>query len=184
VLGVSPGTSHIARTNPVRIAIGSDHAGYFLKEALEAFLEQEGYGVVDMGCDSPDPVDYPDIAAKVGQAVAKGEVDRGLLVCGSGIGMSIAANKIPGVRAARVDEPVSAKLCREHNDANILCLGGRLLRRVLRDGFFRRPPSQARRANCRAGEDQCLSILTFARKIPRSPRSWTSSWSASAMASS
>jgi ribose 5-phosphate isomerase B len=111
----------------MRIAIGSDHAGYFLKEALEAFLEQEGYGVVDMGCDSPDPVDYPDIAGKVAQAVAKGEVDRGLLVCGSGIGMSIAANKIVGVRAARVDEPVSAKLSREHNDANILCLGARLV---------------------------------------------------------
>ncbi|MBM3269302.1 MAG: ribose 5-phosphate isomerase B [Candidatus Sericytochromatia bacterium] len=111
----------------MRIAIGSDHAGYFLKEALEAYLEQEGYGVVDMGCDSPDPVDYPEIAGKVAHAVAKGEVDRGLLVCGSGIGMSIAANKVQGVRAARVDEPVSARLAREHNDANILCLGARLV---------------------------------------------------------
>ena len=111
----------------MRIAIGSDHAGYFLKEALEAFLEQEGFGVVDLGCDSPDPVDYPDIAAKVALAVAKGEVERGLLVCGSGIGMSIAANKVAGVRAARVDEPVSARLAREHNDANILCLGARLV---------------------------------------------------------
>jgi ribose 5-phosphate isomerase B len=111
----------------MRIAIGSDHAGYFLKEALEAYLEQEGYGVVDLGCDSPDPVDYPEIAEKVAQAVSRGEVDKGLLVCGSGIGMSIAANKIPGVRAARVDEPVSARLSREHNDANILCLGARLV---------------------------------------------------------
>ncbi len=111
----------------MRIAIGSDHAGYFLKEALELWLEQEGYGVVDLGCDSPDPVDYPQVAEKLAQAVAKGECELGLLVCGSGIGMCIAANKVPGARAARVDEPVSARLAREHNDANILCLGARLM---------------------------------------------------------
>ena len=111
----------------MRVAIGSDHAGYFLKEALEAFLEQQGFGVVDMGCDSPDPVDYPVIAHALGNAVARGEVERGILVCGSGIGVSIAANKVAGVRAARVDDPVSARLSREHNDANVLCLGARLI---------------------------------------------------------
>lgn len=111
----------------MRIAIGSDHAGYFLKEALELWLEGEGIGVVDLGCDSPDPVDYPEVAEKVAQAVARGECERGLLVCGSGIGMSIAANKVAGVRAARVDEPVSARLSREHNDANVMCIGARLI---------------------------------------------------------
>ena len=111
----------------MRVAIGSDHAGFFLKEALESFLEQEGVGVIDLGCDSPDPVDYPDFAQAVAERVARGEVDRGILVCGSGIGMSIAANKVPGARAALVSEPLSARLCREHNDANVLCLGARLI---------------------------------------------------------
>ncbi len=111
----------------MRVAIGSDHAGFFLKEALESFLEQEGAGVIDLGCDSPDPVDYPDFARAVAERVARGEADRGVLVCGSGIGMSIAANKVPGARAALVSEPLSARLCREHNDANVLCLGARVI---------------------------------------------------------
>lgn len=111
----------------MRVAIGSDHAGFFLKETLEAFLEQEGHGVVDLGCDSPDPVDYPEFARLVSERVSRGEVDRGVLVCGSGIGMSIASNKVDGVRAALVSEALSARLCREHNDANVLCLGARLI---------------------------------------------------------
>ncbi|MBU6428007.1 MAG: ribose 5-phosphate isomerase B [Cyanobacteria bacterium REEB65] len=111
----------------LRVAIGSDHAGFFLKEAIEGFLEQEGCGVIDLGCDSPDPVDYPDFARQVAERVARKEVDRGILVCGSGIGMSMAANKVPGARAALVSEPLSARLGREHNDANVLCLGARLV---------------------------------------------------------
>ncbi len=111
----------------MRVAIGSDHAGFFLKETLESFLEQMGVGVIDLGCDSPDPVDYPDFARTVAERVARGEADRGVLVCGSGIGMSIAANKVRGARAALVAEPLSARLCREHNDANVLCLGARLI---------------------------------------------------------
>ncbi|MBI6546102.1 MAG: ribose 5-phosphate isomerase B [Cyanobacteria bacterium NC_groundwater_1444_Ag_S-0.65um_54_12] len=111
----------------MRIAVGSDHAGFFLKEVLEAFLEQEGHGVVDMGCDSPDPIDYPLIGRPVAEAVARGEVNSAILICGSGIGMSMLANKVKGVRAALVNEPFSARLAREHNDANVLCLGARML---------------------------------------------------------
>ena len=111
----------------MRVAIGSDHAGFFLKETLEGFLEQEGHGVVDLGCDSPDPVDYPEFARLVAERVSRKEVDRGILVCGSGIGMCIAANKVPGTRAALVNDPYTARLSRQHNDANILCLGARLL---------------------------------------------------------
>ncbi|MEB3297902.1 MAG: ribose 5-phosphate isomerase B [Candidatus Sericytochromatia bacterium] len=111
----------------MRIGIGSDHAGFFLKETLESLVGQMGHGVIDYGCDSPEPVHYPEVASRVAAAVARGEVDRAILICGSGIGVSVVANKVAGVRAALVHEPVSARLARAHNDANVLCLGARLI---------------------------------------------------------
>lgn len=111
----------------MKISIGSDHAGFDLKEHLKNYLEEEGYEVIDEGTYSLESVDYPDFGEKVGQRVADKEADRGLVVCGSGIGISIAANKVPGIRCALVSEPLSARLSRQHNDANVLALGGRLI---------------------------------------------------------
>ena len=110
-----------------RIATGSDHAGYTLKSALIEHLSAAGHEIVDCGTDSTERVDYPDYGAAVGRAVAAGEVDLGMCVCGSGIGIAIAANKIPGVRAATVNDVTSAHLTREHNDANVICFGERLI---------------------------------------------------------
>ncbi|MCB0996834.1 MAG: ribose 5-phosphate isomerase B [Acidimicrobiales bacterium] len=109
-----------------RIAAGSDHAGYRLKTELVAHLRDAGHEVTDLGTHSEDRVDYPDFGAAVGQAVAAGDADLGLCVCGSGIGIAIAANKVPGVRAATVHDVTSAHLAREHNDANVICVGERL----------------------------------------------------------
>ena len=111
----------------MRVYIGSDHAGYRLKEALKEALKSMGVSLVDVGCYSESPVDYPDIAFRVASAVSRGEADRGILICGTGIGMSIAANKFRGVRAAVCWSVETARLSRLHNDANILCLGGRIL---------------------------------------------------------
>jgi ribose 5-phosphate isomerase B len=105
----------------LRIAVGADHAGYELKERLKALLAELGHEVVDLG------THYPDFARAVGERVARGEVERGILVCGTGIGMAIAANKIPGVRAAVCQDPVAARLARQHNDSNVLALGARLI---------------------------------------------------------
>jgi len=107
----------------VRIAIGSDHRGFALKEALKGLLGELGHEWVDFGCQGEDPVDYPDIAGPLGEAVAAGEYQRGILICGNGIGMSIAANKVKGVLAALCDDTFAARLARRHNDANVLCLG-------------------------------------------------------------
>ena len=108
------------------IALGADHAGWELKESLKAWLIDRGYHVVDFGTHSPDSVDYPDYAALVGEAVSAGKAERGVLVCGTGIGMAITANKVPGVRAAACGDLYAARMSREHNDANVLALGGRL----------------------------------------------------------
>jgi len=108
------------------IAVGSDHAGYALKEQLADELRDLGHEVLDLGVHSNDRVDYPDFGAAVGRAVAGGDAELGLCVCGSGIGIAMAANKIPGVRAATVHDATSARLSRQHNDANVLCLGERL----------------------------------------------------------
>jgi ribose 5-phosphate isomerase B len=108
------------------IALGADHAGWELKESLKAWLIDRGYHVVDFGTHTPDSVDYPDYAALVGEAVAAGKAERGVLVCGTGIGMAITANKVPGVRAAACGDLYVARMSREHNDANVLALGGRL----------------------------------------------------------
>lgn len=111
----------------MKIAIGSDHAGFHLKNRLRDMLRAEGHHVLDLGADSPEASDYPDFAAQVGRAVASGMAERGVLVCGTGAGICIAANKIPGVRAAAVSEPVTARLARSHNDANIVCIGERIV---------------------------------------------------------
>ncbi len=108
------------------IAVGSDHAGYALKEQLAGELRNLGHDVLDLGAHSTDRVDYPDFGAAVGRAVAGGDADLGVCVCGSGIGIAMAANKVPGVRAATVHDATSARLTRQHNDANVICLGERL----------------------------------------------------------
>jgi ribose 5-phosphate isomerase B len=109
------------------IAIASDHAGYDLKKKLAQELAEMGYEVLDLGTDGPQSVDYPDFGAALAKAVQAGEVERGILICGTGIGISMAANRHPGVRAAVCWDETSARLTREHNDANVLALGARLL---------------------------------------------------------
>jgi len=107
----------------MRIAIGADWVGYELKVGLVEFLTELGHEVIDMGADSSEPNDYPDFAEKVGRAVAEKEVDRGIVICGTGIGVSIAANKIKGVRAALCHDAFTTSHSRRHNDANVLALG-------------------------------------------------------------
>lgn len=111
----------------MKIAIGSDHAGFELKQDLKQHLASNGYEVQDAGTDSLRSVDYPDFARKVGEAVARHDADLGVLICGTGIGMAIAANKVPGVRAANVTTEFEAQMLREHNDGNVLTLGARVL---------------------------------------------------------
>ena len=109
------------------IAIGSDHAAFELKENIREFLIESGYNVKDLGTDSSRSVDYPDFGIAVGECVAKGECDRGIVICGTGIGISISANKVKGIRAASCSDPYSARLAREHNNANVLALGARIV---------------------------------------------------------
>lgn len=111
----------------MKLAIGSDHGGVHLKEHIKKYLQDKGYEIEDFGTHGEESVDYPDFAAAVARAVAAGECERGILICGTGIGISIAANKIHGIRAALCGDAFSARMCREHNDANILCMGERVL---------------------------------------------------------
>ncbi len=111
----------------MRIAIGSDHAGFSMKEDLAAFLKELGHEVVDVGTHSADPVDYPDFAEGVGLAVVNGKAERGVLICGSGVGASVAANKLPGVRAGLCHDSYSAHQGVEHDDVNVLVLGARII---------------------------------------------------------
>lgn len=108
----------------IRIAIGCDHRGFALKELIMPFLQNAGHSYQDFGCYNTDPVDYPNIAQEVGAAVASGNFDYGILICSTGIGMSIAANKIKGIRAALCCDVVAARRARQHNNANVLCLRG------------------------------------------------------------
>ena len=110
-----------------RIAAGADHAGVQLKDVLVVHLRELGHDVIDCGTNGPDRVDYPDFGEAVARKVAAGDAELGLCVCGTGIGIAIAANKVPGVRAATVHDVTSARLTREHNDANVICLGERLV---------------------------------------------------------
>lgn len=111
----------------MKIAIGSDHRGYEVKRRIVALLQQLGHEVVDAGPEARESVDYPDFAFRVAGAVRDGAVNRGILICGTGIGMCIAANKVPGVRAAPCHDSITAEMSRRHNDANVLCLSADLL---------------------------------------------------------
>ncbi len=111
----------------MRIAIASDHAAWELKSALAEWLRGEGHEVLDLGTDGPASVDYPDFGHALGKAIAENQAERGVALCGSGIGISIAVNRNPAARCALVSEPVSATLAREHNDANVIAMGARLI---------------------------------------------------------
>lgn len=122
------------------IAIGCDHGGYELKECVKNHLIEKGYEVKDMGCDCKEACDYPMYGKKVGEAVASGMCEKGVVICTTGIGISIAANKVPGIRAALCSETVSAKMTRLHNNANVLAMGagfvGKILALEITDVFF------------------------------------------------
>lgn len=111
----------------MRVVLGADHGGYELKEAVRTHLEKQGFAVLDLGTHSSDSVDYPEYGFAVGNAILKGEADLGIAICGTGLGISIAANKIPGIRAVVCTETFSARMAREHNNANVLALGGRVV---------------------------------------------------------
>jgi ribose 5-phosphate isomerase B len=111
----------------MKIVLASDHAGFFLKEKIKDFLVKEGHTVIDVGTNSSVSVDYPEYGFKAIEKLLNGEAERGILICGTGIGMSIVANRFPGIRAALCHEPFSAQMARRHNDANVLVLGGRLI---------------------------------------------------------
>jgi ribose 5-phosphate isomerase B len=134
----------------MKVAVGSDHAGFAAKQALKPVLERLGCHPDDVGTDGEASVDYPDFAFEVGARVADGRAELGLLVCGSGIGMSIAANKVPGVRAAVCTDPHSAALARRHNNANVLCVGARIsgpgLLESIVEAFFDAPFEGGRHA--------------------------------------
>lgn len=124
----------------MKISIASDHAGFEQKQQLKAYLQEKGHEVADRGPDSDDRVDYPDFAALVAHDVAEGAAERGVLVCGTGIGMAVAANKVRGIRAANAITPQFAELAREHNDANVITLSGRFVgvedNRAILDAFL------------------------------------------------
>jgi ribose 5-phosphate isomerase B len=111
----------------MRIALAADHAGYALKDELARWLRDQGRDVIDLGTNSADSVDYPEFGRKLADAIAAGEAERGIAICGSGVGISIAVNREAKCRCARVDDPLSAALAREHNDANVLAMGARLI---------------------------------------------------------
>ena len=111
----------------MRIALAADHAGYELKDARAVWLKDTGHEVIDLGTNGPESVDYPLFGARLAAEIASGRAERGIAVCGSGLGISIAVNREPSCRCARVDDPLSARLAREHNDANVLAMGGRLI---------------------------------------------------------
>jgi len=115
----------------VKIAIGCDHAAYEMKAHVAEMLRDRGVEVLDFGTYGPDSVDYPDYAAKVSESILSGESEKGILICGTGIGMSMSANKYRDIRAALCSEPVSARLSREHNDSNVLCMGARMIGTVM-----------------------------------------------------
>jgi len=160
----------------VRIAIGSDHAAYHLKTEMISLLEELEHEVHDHGAHSPDPVDYPDIALAVGAAVARGEADRGVLACGTGIGTCIVANKVPGVRAALCHDVFSARATRQHNDSNVLCLGARVIGpslalEILRtwlEGTFEKGGRHERRVR-RIADIEAEMAAKFAGRAPQGP---------------
>ena len=153
----------------MNISIASDHAGFEQKTALAAYLRELGHQVTDLGPDTDERVDYPDFAALVARDVAAGTAERGVLVCGTGIGMAVAANKVQGIRAANVVTPEFAALAREHNDANVVALSGRFVDeenepphpgRVPLHRLRRRAPCGPRREDRRARESGALAALS------------------------
>ncbi|MGB9876626.1 MAG: ribose 5-phosphate isomerase B [bacterium] len=133
----------------MRIALGSDHAGFHLKEELKEFLKEKGFEVEDCGVHGTEPADYPDVAFFVAEKIARGEADRAILVCGTGIGMCMAADKVVGIRCAVCENETTARFARTHNDANILALGARVigseLAKNIVDVFINTPFSAAER---------------------------------------
>ena len=121
----------------MKIAIGSDHAGFELKETLRVFIESLGHETIDVGTDSTESVDYPDFAEKVAVEIIAGRAERGVMLCGSGVGASVAANKVPGIRAANCEDYYSAHQGVEHDDMNILVLGGRIVGSALAEDMVR-----------------------------------------------
>lgn len=111
----------------MKIAIGSDHAGFSLKGPVKEFLESKGHSLIDCGSYDPQPVDFPDIARKIGALINNGEAERGIMVCGTGVGASIASNKIPGIRASVCHDIYSAHQCVEHDDVNVMCIGAQIV---------------------------------------------------------
>lgn len=111
----------------IRVAIGTDHGGFPLKKTLVDFVKEQGYDVLDLGTDSEEACDYPDFAEAVGKAIIKGEAELGIVLCGSGVGASVAANKIAGIRAGVCHDTFSAHQCREDDDVNVLCMGARVI---------------------------------------------------------
>jgi len=146
-----------------RVAIGADHAGYPLKEEVANALRDDGYEIEDFGTYSIESVDYPDIAMQVAAAVAAGRFDRGILICGTGIGMTITANKIKGIRAAAASDTYSARMARAHNNANVLGMGGRVvgpglahdIARAFLDTDFEAGSRHERRVNKMNALDEC-----------------------------
>src|SRR5918993_1107705 len=140
----------------MRIAIGADHAGFEMKRDLSAYLAKNGHELLDIGAFNTTPVDYPDIAEGVAQAVRNGQADRGIIVCGSGIGAAIAACKFPGIRACVCHDTYSARQAVEHDDMNVLCLGSRVigasLAHVLADAFLAATFSGEQRHMTRIGK--------------------------------
>ncbi len=164
----------------MKIAIGADHAGYQLKDSLKRLLDEMGVPYEDFGTSNGQSVDYPDFARAVAEGVAGGRFDRGILVCGTGVGMSIAANKVDGVRSAPIVDTDTAKLSREHNDLNVLTLGARVLPGITRarnrphvpaDAVRRRPPrdtasarfTRSKRSRFKVPPLRCLQQLVEAR---------------------
>ena len=121
-------SSWSSRTDRPRVALGADHAGFQAKESLKKYLQSAGYAVNDVGAWSEESVDYPDFAVKVALSVQQGRDDMGILICGTGIGMAMTANKVGGIRAAVAHDAMTARMSREHNDANVLTLGARILK--------------------------------------------------------
>jgi ribose 5-phosphate isomerase B len=122
-----PSPAGASGTHKPRIALGADHAGFHVKEVIRRSLAEQGYDVDDLGTKSEESVDYPDFARQVAERVAGGGAQLGVLVCGTGIGMAITANKVPGIRAGTAHDEMTARMMREHNDANVLTLGGRVV---------------------------------------------------------
>ncbi len=146
----------------MRVALGSDHAGFELKRDLAAFLVQEGHEVIDLGTDGPAPVDYPLYAEAVGKAVLSGQAARGVLVCGSGVGAAVAANKLPGVRAGLCHDSYSAHQGVEHDDMNVLVLGGLVVGREVARELVR-----IYLAACYGGEERHQRRLDQIRALER-----------------